>query len=357
MTQKPDLREQAGRPSVLPRPDVSASEIDDDQIINLSLRPKRLGEFVGQAQLVENLQVAIEAATRRAEPMEHLLLAGPPGLGKTSLAHIVTGEMGSKITATSGPAVERAGDLIGILTNLGEGDVLFIDEIHRLSKVVEEFLYPAMENYEIDFVIDKGPYAKTIKFHLKRFTLIGATTRVGLLTNPLRSRFGMVYHLNFYSAAELVQVLERSARILGVALVPDAAQAIAQRSRGTPRTANRLLRRVRDYAQVKMSGTISAATAEAAMAAQGVDAFGLDEIDRRVLRTVIDTYGGGPVGIEALAATLNEERDTIADVVEPYLLSVGLLKRTARGRKATRLAYQHFAQLKDQPLDLLSASP
>ena len=331
-------------------------ENDDDQVLNLSLRPKRFDEFVGQGQVVENLRVAIQAAARRDETLEHLLFAGPPGLGKTSIAHIVAHEMGAKITATSGPAIGRAGDLIGILTNLEQGDILFIDEIHRLSKVVEEFLYPAMENFEIDFIIDKGPYAKTIKFHLKRFTLIGATTRSGLLSNPMRSRFGMVYHLEFYTPEDLVRVLERSAKILGITVEPAAARAIAERSRGTPRIANRLLRRVRDYAQVKANGKISAAVAQAALAAQGVDDLGLDGLDRKVLKMIIDFYGGGPVGIEALAAALNEERDTIVDVVEPYLLSAGFLKRTARGRKATRLAYQHVAALKDQPLELFAAS-
>ena len=339
-----------------PRPITSPSENDDDQILNLSLRPQRFEDFVGQAQVVENLRVAIQATKRRDEALEHLLLAGPPGLGKTSIAHIVSHEMGAKITATSGPAIGRAGDLIGILTNLGEHDILFIDEIHRLSKVVEEFLYPAMENFEIDFIIDKGPYAKTIKFHLKRFTLIGATTRSGLLSNPMRSRFGMVYHLEFYTPDDLVQVLQRSANILGIALDAEAARAIAQRARGTPRIANRLLRRVRDYAQVKTNGKISKDVAHAALVAQGVDDFGLDGLDRKVLRTIIEFYGGGPVGIEALAAALNEERDTIVDVVEPYLLSVGLLKRTARGRKATRLAYQHVAKLKAQDADLFAAS-
>jgi len=340
-----------------PGPDLPAAvEADEEQILNLSLRPKRFDEFVGQARVVENLRVAIQAATSRGEPLEHLLLAGPPGLGKTSIAHIVAQEMGAKVTATSGPAIERAGDLIGILTNLGQGDILFIDEIHRLSKVVEEFLYPAMENFEIDFVIDKGPYAKTIKFHLKRFTLIGATTRSGLLSNPLRSRFGMTYHLEFYQPDELVEVVRRSAGILGVALESDAARIIAERSRGTPRVANRLLRRVRDYAQVKGSGRVSKEVSEAALSAQGVDGFGLDALDRRVLTIIIDFYSGGPVGIDALAAALNEERDTIVDVVEPYLLSVGLLKRTARGRKATRLAYQHVARVKGQGLELFASS-
>ncbi len=344
----------AGLPEPLP---VSFPKVenDDDQILNLSLRPKRFDEFVGQAQVVENLRVAIQASRRREEPMEHVLLAGPPGLGKTSIAHILAHEMEAKITATSGPAIERAGDLIGILTNLAEGDLLFIDEIHRLSKVVEEFLYPAMENSEIDFVIDKGPYAKTIKFHLKHFTLVGATTRAGLLSNPLRSRFGMVYHLEFYQPEELIEVITRSAKLLGITLEPDAARTIAERSRGTPRVANRLLRRVRDYAQVKANGKISKDVAEAALAAQGVDGLGLDAIDRKVLKTIIEFYGGGPVGIDALAAALNEEPDTIVDIVEPYLLSVGLLKRTARGRKVTRLAYQHVASLKGQPLELFPA--
>ena len=344
------------RPIAPPPAPLPGGENDDDQILNLSLRPKRFEDFVGQRQVVENLHVAIQATKRREEALEHLLLAGPPGLGKTSIAHIVAQEMGAKITATSGPAIGRAGDLIGILTNLEQGDILFIDEIHRLSKVVEEFLYPAMENYEIDFVIDKGPYAKTIKFHLKRFTLIGATTRSGLLSNPMRSRFGMVYHLEFYKPDELVLVLQRSAKILGISLEPDAAQTIAERSRGTPRIANRLLRRVRDYAQVKTSGKITKGVAQAALTAQGVDDLGLDGLDRKVLKTIIEFYGGGPVGVEALAAALNEERDTIVDVVEPYLLSAGLLKRTARGRKATRLAYQHVNNLKDQPLELFAAA-
>ena len=345
-------------PASMPEPlpvSFPSTENDDDQILNLSLRPKQFDEFVGQSRVVENLRVAIAAARRREEPLEHLLLAGPPGLGKTSIAHIVAHEMGAKITATSGPAIERAGDLIGILTNLERGDVLFIDEIHRLSKVVEEFLYPAMENSEIDFIIDKGPYAKTIKFHLKRFTLIGATTRSGLLSNPLRSRFGMVYHLEFYQPEELMQIIDRSARILGTLLNPEASRVIAERARGTPRIANRLLRRVRDYAQVKGQEQVSKETAHAALSAQGVDRLGLDGSDRNVLKTIIEFYGGGPVGIDALAAALNEEPDTIVDVVEPYLLSAGLLKRTARGRKATRLAFEHVMAVKESDLELFAS--
>ena len=348
------------RPKIVPPPlparPIPSPENDDDQIVNLSLRPKRFEEFVGQRAVVDNLQVAIQAAARREEPLEHLLLDGPPGLGKTSVAHIVANELGAKITATSGPAIGRAGDLIGVLTNLEQGDVLFIDEIHRLSKVVEEFLYPAMENFEIDFIIDKGPYAKTIKFHLKRFTLIGATTRAGLLSNPLRSRFGMLYHLEFYAPEELVVILQRSAKILGMALPPEAARLIAERARGTPRIANRLLRRVRDFSQVKSRGEVTRAVAETALAAQGIDGRGLDELDRKVLRTILEFYGGGPVGIEAHAAALNEERDTIVDVVEPYLLSAGFLKRTARGRKTTRLAAQHLAAAKAQDAELFASA-
>lgn len=328
---------------------VVRQETEEDVVLNLSLRPQRLEEFVGQRSVVDNLRIAIQAATSRSEPLEHLLLAGPPGLGKTSLAHIIAHEMGTKITATSGPAIERAGDLIGILTNLAAGDILFIDEIHRLSKVVEEFLYPAMESFQIDFVIDKGPYAKTIKFSLKRFTLIGATTRSGLLSGPLRGRFGLMSHLDFYAPDDLVQILRRSAQILGVALDETAAREVARRSRGTPRVANRLLRRVRDYAQVKGDGMISPEIAEAALATEGVDPSGLDALDRKVLKAIVECYSGGPVGIEALAATLNEEPDTIVDVVEPYLLSIGFLKRTARGRKVTPLAYRHVAELKRSP--------
>lgn len=324
---------------------LTQQETDEDRVLNLSLRPQTLDEFIGQPELVENLRIAVQAARQRSESLEHLLLSGPQGLGKTTLAYIISREMGTKITATSGPAIERAGDLIGILTNLGEGDVLFIDEIHRMSKVVEEFLYPAMEQFQIDFIIDKGPYAKTIKFNLKRFTLIGATTRSGLLSAPLRARFGLAHHLNFYEPQDVVRILERSARLLGMELDAEGAAEIAARSRGTPRVANRLLRRVRDYAQVKGDGRVEKRMAETALNAQGIDPLGLDEVDRRVLGVILRHYNGGPVGIEALAATLNEEPDTLVDVVEPYLLKAGLLRRTPRGREATMTAKEHLGLL------------
>lgn len=317
-------------------------ETEEDLVVNLSLRPIKLNEFIGQQKLIENMRVAIGAARQRNEPLEHILLSGPPGLGKTSLANIIAREMGTKITATSGPAIERAGDLIGILTNLEAGDVLFIDEIHRLSKVVEEFLYPAMENFQIDFVIDKGPYARTIKFNLKRFTLIGATTRSGLLGAPLRSRFGIFYHFDFYEAEDLMTIIERSAQILGIEVDEVGCREIAGRSRGTPRIANRLLRRVRDYAQVKAHNKITKDIADKALSGIGIDSAGLDAIDRKLLSVIIEMYQGGPVGLEALAATLNEERDTIADTLEPYLLKAGFLRRTSRGREATTLAYNHL---------------
>jgi len=318
------------------------AETEDDAVLNLSLRPSTLDEFIGQEELVGNLRVALTAARQRQEPLEHVLLCGPPGLGKTCLATIIAHEMGTKITSTSGPAIERAGDLIGILTNLEEGDVLFIDEIHRLSKVVEEFLYPAMENSQIDFIIDKGPYARTIKFNLKRFTLVGATTRSGLIGAPLRSRFGILFHFDFYSDDALGQIITRSAGLLNIAIDSEGAVEIARRSRGTPRIANRLLRRVRDHAQVKGEGVITARAAQDALERLGIDPVGLNEMDRKVLRTILSTYCGGPVGIEALAATLNEESDTIIDTIEPFLLKKGLLKRTARGREATEAARAHI---------------
>lgn len=318
------------------------SESDDDVVLNISLRPTTLDDFIGQKDLVDNLKVSLTAAKQREEPLEHVLLCGPPGLGKTCLSCIIAHEMGVKITSTSGPAIERAGDLIGILTNLEAGDILFIDEIHRLSKVVEEFLYPAMENGQIDFVIDKGPYARTIKFNLKRFTLVGATTRSGLIGSPLRSRFGILHHFDFYQDEDLSRIINRSAALLGINIDDSGSSEIARRSRGTPRIANRLLRRVRDYAQVKANNEITKEIAESALKALKIDVHGLDGIDRRVLETIISVYNGGPVGIETLSATLNEEPDTIMDTIEPYLLKKGLLKRTPRGREATSLAYQHF---------------
>ncbi|MBF0532407.1 MAG: Holliday junction branch migration DNA helicase RuvB [Candidatus Omnitrophica bacterium] len=317
-------------------------ESEEDSVYSLSLRPAVLNDFVGQKDLVNNLRISIQAARQRGEPLEHMLFSGPPGLGKTTLANIVTHEMNARITITSGPAIERAGDLIGVLTNLEKGDVLFIDEIHRLSKVVEEFLYPAMENFKIDFVVDKGPYAKTINFNLKPFTLIGATTRSGLLAAPLRDRFGIFHHLDFYETADLAEIVLRSAKKLNVDLSADAAQALASRSRGTPRIANRLLRRVRDFAQVKTQmNKISLELTAQAMQTLAIDDQGLDDLDRRMLNVMREFYHGGPVGIEALTATLNEEIDTLVDVVEPYLLKIGFVKRTARGRALTSKALKH----------------
>jgi Holliday junction DNA helicase RuvB len=321
---------------------LKSQETDEDLVVNLSLRPKKLSEFVGQKKIVENLKISIEAAKKRNEPMEHIFFSGPPGLGKTTLAHIIAHEVNSKITCTSGPAVDRAGDLIGVLTNLEEKDILFIDEIHRLSKNVEEFMYPAMENFQIDFMIDKGPYAKTINFNIKPFTFIGATTRAGLLTAPLRTRFGMFFHLEFYEPEDLVKIIKRSASILGVPLDAEGAAEIARRSRGTPRVANRLLRRVRDFAEVKGDGSINKDTADKALSMHGVDDKGLNALDRKILETIIKTYKGGPVGIDSLAATLNEEKDIVTDVVEPYLLKIGFLKRSPRGRQATEAALKHF---------------
>ncbi|MDD5019233.1 MAG: Holliday junction branch migration DNA helicase RuvB [Candidatus Omnitrophica bacterium] len=316
----------------------SRQESDEDAVLNISLRPASLNEFVGQKEIVDNLRLSVTAARQRTEPLEHVLLCGPPGLGKTCLATIIAHEMETKITSTSGPAIERAGDLIGILTNLETGDILFIDEIHRLSKVVEEFLYPAMENFQIDFVIDKGPYARTIKFNLKRFTLVGATTRSGLIGSPLRSRFGILHHFDFYKDEDLARIIKRSASLLGIVVDEDGAREIAHRARGTPRIANRLLRRVRDYAQVHGTGKITRGVADQALKGLGIDEHGLDDADRRVLKTILTTYQGGPVGIETLAATLNEEPDTIIDTIEPYLLKAGFIKRTSRGREATDLA-------------------
>ncbi len=317
-------------------------ENEEEQIVNLSLRPKNLAEFIGQQNTVSALKIAIQAAKKREEPIEHLLLSGPPGLGKTSLAYCVAKEMKAKLTSTSGPAIERAGDLVGILTNLEKGDVLFIDEIHRVSKVVEEFLYPAMENFQIDFIIDKGPYAKSVKFNLKPFTLIGATTKKGMLSAPLRGRFGLFFDFDFYPVSELSKVVSRSAKLLEVPIDQASCLEIAARSRGAPRLSNRLLKRIRDYAQVEGDGKINLEITKDALAKNGIDREGFDDLDRKYLGALINIYQGGPAGIEAIAASLGEDRQTLEDVVEPYLLSKGFVTRSPRGRIATRKSHQYL---------------
>ena len=314
----------------------------DDERLNAALRPRRLDECIGMADLLEKLRIAIAAARQRAEPMDHVLLHGPPGLGKTTLAYVIAHEMTSTIKVTSGPALTRPSDLIGILTNLEASDVLFIDEIHRLAPAVEEYIYPAMEDYKVDFVVDSGMHSRTINLPLKPFTLIGATTRVGLLTPPLRTRFGISHHIGFWSPQELLARCRMTAGMLKIQYDPPALELLAHRARGTPRIANRLLRRCRDYAQVKADGRLSEGAIEAALQLEGIDALGLDGLDRRFLRTIIDVYKGGPVGIEAVAATLGEETDTLVDVVEPFLLQAGLLARTRRGRLTTIKAYEHL---------------
>jgi Holliday junction DNA helicase RuvB len=314
----------------------------DEESIHLSLRPTCLADYIGQKELREKLAVTLDAAKGRNEAVEHMLFYGPPGLGKTTLAHIIASEMGTRIVATAGPALQRPGDLMGILTNLNDHDILFIDEIHRLSPVIEEFIYPAMEDFKVDFVVDKGAFAKVINVPLKRFTLIGATTRAGLLSAPLRDRFGLYYHIDFYPPEELQQIVRRSAALLETQIDDEAASVIALRSRGTPRIANRLLRRVRDFAEVKADGVITKEIAEAALDAEGIDSLGLDNLDRKLLRVIIEYYHGGPVGIEALAATLNEEADTLVDMVEPYLLKIGFVQRTKRGRVASPEAARHI---------------
>ncbi len=314
----------------------------EEELFNRSLRPPTLEEYIGQKKVVEKLSIALQAAKQRGEPLEHALFYGPPGLGKTTLAYIIANLMGAKITTTSGPALERTGDLMGILTNLGQGDILFIDEIHRLPANIEDFLYPAMEDFKVDFVVDKGMFAKTINVPLKKFTLVGATTRAGSLSAPLRNRFGLFYHLEFYAVEELRQIILRSARILGAEIDEAGATEIARRARGTPRIANRLLRRVRDFADVKAQGRIIAAVAHDALKLEGVDDLGLDDLDRSFLNTIIKVYNGGPVGVEALSATLNEEVDTLVDMVEPFLLQQGFISRTKSGRKANEPAYRHL---------------
>lgn len=320
---------------------MDAGELEEDRG-QVSLRPRSLEEYIGQEGVKKRLRIAIQAARGRGESLEHVLLYGPPGLGKTTLAAIISREMRVNLVTTSGPAIERSGDLVGLLTNLEPGDVLFIDEIHRLPRPVEELLYTAMEDFAINFVIDKGAFAKTVKINLAPFTLVGATTRAGLITAPMRERFGLIYHLDFYSPEELEQIISRSARLLRISLQPSAAREIAARARGTPRIANRLLKRVRDFAQVAGAKEINREVVDEALRLEGIDGAGLDDLDRRVLQTILRVFKGGPVGIEALAATLNEEVDTLEDVVEPFLLKTGLLARTPAGRRITDLARRYL---------------
>jgi Holliday junction DNA helicase RuvB len=321
---------------------VTSVPVDDDAQYDVGLRPRALDEYIGQDRVRENLQVSIAAARGRGEALDHVLLYGPPGLGKTTLAYVIGNEMGVPVRATAGPVIEKPGDLAAMLTNLQQHEVLFIDEIHRLSPTIEEILYPAMEDYELDIVIGQGPSARSVKVPLQKFTLIGATTRAGLLTSPLRARFGIVHRLDFYTVADIEEILRRSARILGVPMDAEAAAELARRSRGTPRIANRLLRRVRDFAQVRADGRISPEVAAAALKLLEVDEHGFDEVDRRLLRTIIDKFSGGPVGVNSLAAAIHEEKDAIEDIYEPFLIQAGFLERTPRGRVATARAYAYF---------------
>ncbi len=323
---------------------VSPAKADDDVLYEAGLRPRRLDDYIGQDRIRENLQVSIEAARQRGEALDHILLYGPPGLGKTTLAYVIANEMGAAIRTTAGPVIEKPGDLAGMLSGLQLREVLFIDEIHRMPPAIEEILYPAMEDFELDIVIGQGPGARSVKVPVERFTLVGATTRAGLLTSPLRARFGIVHRLDFYTTTDIDEIVRRSARILATPIDPEAATEIARRSRGTPRIANRLLHRVRDYAQVRADGVITVAVARAAMGMLEVDDQGFDEMDRRLLSIIIDKFGGGPVGVNTLAAALSEEPDAIEDIHEPYLLQAGFLDRTARGRMATARAYEYFGR-------------
>jgi Holliday junction DNA helicase RuvB len=321
---------------------ITREKIDEDLDIELSLRPQRLDDFVGQERLKENLAVFIQAAKERQEALDHVLLSGPPGLGKTTLANIISRELTAQITTTSGPVLEKAGDLAGVLTNLQSRDVLFVDEIHRTNTVVEEYLYSAMEDFYLDIMIDKGPNARSIKLNLNPFTLVGATTRAGLLTSPLRARFGVVLRLNYYEAEDLFHIVKRSAKILNIEIDDDGAIEIAKRSRGTPRVANRLLRRIRDFAQVTADNRINKTVAEKALEKLEVDSRGFDEMDKRILLTIIEKFSGGPVGVNTIAVAVSEESNTIEELYEPFLIQQGYLKRTPRGREVTRLAYEHF---------------
>ncbi len=321
---------------------LSATPTEEDRQFDLSLRPSRLAEYIGQSKAKENLRIYIAAAKKRREALDHVLLTGPPGLGKTTLAHIVANEMGAQLKSTSGPAIEKTGDIAALLTTLQEGDVLFIDEIHRLMPVIEEKLYPAMEDFSFDFVIGQGPGARSIKLDVPKFTLVGATTRAGLISAPLRGRFGINFHLDFYPHEDLETIVKRSANILNVEIEDGGAQEIAKRARGTPRIVNRLLRRVRDYADVDYDGRITHEVANDALNRMEVDTFGLDEMDRKLLSTIIEKFEGGPVGANTLSAAINEEKDTIEEIIEPYLIQIGFLNRTPRGRTATQLAYEHF---------------
>jgi len=321
---------------------VSPAAAGEDDLDGATLRPRTFEDYVGQAQIVDNLKIAIDAAKRRGEPLEHVLFSGPPGLGKTTLAGLIARELGGALRPTSGPTLEKPKDLVGILTALETGEILFIDEIHRIGSVVEEYLYPAMEDFQIDFLVDSGAYAKILKLPLKRFTLVGATTRAGMLSAPLRDRFGIMHHLDYYAEPELERIVRRSAQVLTIAIDADGAATIAKRSRGTPRIANRLLRRVRDFAEVRAGGIITGPVADEALAREGVDGLGLDRLDRAYLTTIAVQYGGGPVGINAVAATLNEDVETLEDVVEPYLLKAAFVQRTASGRKITASALAHL---------------